>query len=83
MITTPTRASHSAQVEMRMFVNGSVVPIAQLGPDFVILAQPPVAHPPARAEIEITVDGATDRFAVNLTAGLAAGEKRVPILVER
>ena len=79
MITTPTRTSHSAQVEMRMFVNGSVVPVAQLGPDFVILAQPAEAHPPARAEIEINVDGATDRFAVNLPAGLVAGEKRVPI----
>ena len=64
---------------MRMFVNGSVVPVAQLGPDFVILAQPAEAHPPARAEIEINVDGATDRFAVNLPAGLVAGGKRVPI----
>ena len=64
---------------MRMFVNGSVVQVTQLGPDFVILAQPAEAHPPARAEIEINVDGATDRFAVKLPAGLVAGEKRVPI----
>ena len=83
MNATPTRTSHSAQVEMRMFVNGSVVPVAQLGPDFVILAQPAEAHPPADAEIEITVDGATDRFAVNLPAGLAAGGKRVPISTAR
>ena len=79
MITTPTRTSHSAQVEIRMFVNGSVVQVTQLGPDFVILAQPAEAHPPARAEIEINVDGATDRFAVNLPAGLVAGGQRVPI----
>lgn len=64
---------------MRLFVNGSVLPIAQLGPDFAILAEAPKHHPAMPAEIEVMVDGTTDRFSVHLPVGLAEGEKRIRI----
>jgi hypothetical protein len=62
---------------MQLFLNGSVFTIAQLGPDFAILADAPKAHPAGTAEIEVTVDGAADRFSVKLPVGLAEGEKRI------
>lgn len=64
---------------MRLLLNGSALSIAQLGPDFAILAEAPPEHGIAQAEIEVMVDDTTDRFAVHLPVGLAAGEKRIRI----
>ena len=62
---------------MRLFVNGSVLPVAQMGPDFVFLKHPPTTHAPTFGEIEIVVDGSPDRFAVWLPKGMSAGDVRV------
>ena len=48
--------AHSADVRMHLLVNGLVLPIAQLGPNFLILEKP-VTHPPANADILVTIDG--------------------------
>jgi hypothetical protein len=79
MTSNLIQTGHSAEVQMRLFTNGSVLAVAQLGPDFVILESAPTAHPAGSAEIELEVDGDIRRFAVNLPLGLTAGEKRIPI----
>ena len=59
---------------MHLRLNGHVLPIAQLGPDFLILKNP-VDHPPADAEIEMSIDGHERRWAVRLVDGLTAGQR--------
>lgn len=64
---------------MRLLLNGWTLPLAQLGPDFAILAEAPRDHGVAHAEIEVLVDDIVDRFAIHLPVGLTAGEKRIRI----
>jgi hypothetical protein len=64
---------HSADVQMRLIVNGSIFLIGQLGPDFVILDEP-MDHPPGTGEISVSIDGHESRWPVQLPAGVAAGE---------
>lgn len=40
---------------MRLLVNGLSLPVAQMGPDFVLLDSP-VNHPPAAASVVLQVD---------------------------
>ena len=63
--------SFSAQVRMELYVNGHVLPIGQLGPDFLILKHP-ADHPPTDAEIAMSVDGRESRWRVRLPDGIAA-----------
>ena len=46
---------HSAQVIMRLVVNGGSIPVAQMGPDFLLLDEP-FDHPPANASLVLRVD---------------------------
>ena len=50
------KLAHSADVQMRLSVNGHVMSIGHLGPNYVILDNP-IDHPPADAEISMSVDG--------------------------
>ena len=61
-----------------MLVNGSVIPIAQMGPDFLLLDKT-VDYPPGEATIVFCVDGSERRWAVRLPEGLAVGRERVTI----
>lgn len=63
---------------MQLFVNGASLPIAQLGPDFLILRKS-IDHPPADAVIVMLVDGRERRWGVTLAEGLAADVERVTI----
>jgi hypothetical protein len=69
---------HSADVRMHLLLNGHTLRIAQMGPNFLVLADT-VEHPPADAEIVMTVDGDTERWMVRLPNGLHSGEKEVLI----
>jgi hypothetical protein len=71
--------NHSARARMELRLNGSVLNISHLGPDFLILAQP-VDHPPAEAEIVMSVDGKQSRWSIRLPAGLSAECARTSIL---
>jgi hypothetical protein len=77
--TSPEIQNHSARVRMELRLNGSVLAISHLGPDFLILTQP-VDHPPAQAEIVMSVDGNQSRWAVRLPAGLSIATRRANIL---
>ncbi|HEX5272926.1 MAG TPA: hypothetical protein VFW33_20655 [Gemmataceae bacterium] len=63
---------------MELRVNGDILPIAQLAPDFLILKNP-VDHPPADAEIRMSIDGHERRWLVRLHDGISAAEPRTRI----
>jgi hypothetical protein len=63
---------------MQLQVNGSSLPIAQMGPDFLLLDKP-IDHPPCEATIVLSVDDSERRRPVRLPDGLAAGHERVAI----
>jgi hypothetical protein len=52
-----------------LFVNGCALPVAQLGPKFLVL-RTPVDHPPCDAEIAMSIDGEESRWAVRLVNGI-------------
>ncbi len=63
---------------MRLVVDGAELPIAQLGPDFVILETSADLPVPA-AEIVLQVDTVERRWPVRLPDGLRASELRTRI----
>ena len=73
-----TSRGYSADVSIQLYVNGHVLPVAQLGPDFLIL-RTPVDHPPADAEIRMSIDGDESRWPVRLVNGIAAEQVKIRI----
>ena len=63
---------------MLLLVNGGCVPVAQMGPDFLLLAEP-FDHPPANASVVLRVDETERSWNVHLPHGISAGSKRVVI----
>jgi hypothetical protein len=63
---------------MELRLNGHVLPIAQLGRDFLILKSP-IDHPPAEAEISLSIDGDESRWPIQLDEGLSALRQRARI----
>jgi len=78
MFPLSTHGGHSAQVKMRLLVGGHSIPVAQMGPDFVLLENP-VNHPPADASVVLQVDQSERSWNVRLPNGISAGTKRVAI----
>jgi len=72
------RIGFSSQVQMRLNVNGFSLPIAQLGPDFLILREP-IDHEPCVARISLSVDGDVSHRSVRLHEGIRRNEVRTPI----
>jgi hypothetical protein len=67
-----TRGGHSADVRIDLAVNGHVLSVAKLGPGFVVLRNP-IPHPPAEAELTLSIDGYERRWRVELIDGIRAG----------
>ena len=63
---------------MSLSVNGDVLPISHLGPDFLIL-RTPVEHAPAEAEIFLSIDGNESRWMVRLINGIHPDRLRTAI----
>jgi len=78
MMTSSSQGGHSAQVKMRLLVNGSSVAVAQMGPDF-LLVDAPISHPPGKASLVLQVDQSERRWDVHLPEGISAASKRVAI----
>jgi hypothetical protein len=64
---------------MHLEVNGVKLSVAQLGPDFLILAET-AAIEARRGEVVLRVDGHESRWLVDLPAGLGAVDERTPIM---
>jgi len=73
-----SQGGHSAQVKMRLLVNGSSIAVAQMGPDF-LLVDAPIDHPPGTASLVLQVDQSERRWDVHLPQGISAASKRVAI----
>lgn len=63
---------------MNLLVNGLILPVSQMGPDFVLL-NAPVNHAPAAATVVMQVDENERRWSVRLPKGISAENKRVQI----
>ena len=72
-------SGHSADVRIQLILHGSSIPVAQLGPDFLLL-DAPCDHPPGPASIVLRVDQTEDRWNVRLPDGISADSERVAIL---
>jgi hypothetical protein len=70
MDTNSQGLGYSADVRMKLRINGSVLDIGQLGPDFIILDKP-LPHPPSEAEIAVSINGHERRWKVYLPDGIA------------
>ena len=70
--------AHSADVRIYLHLNGYVLPVAQLGPEFLIL-RTPIDHPPCDAELAMSIDGDESRWSVHLPHGIRAepGKTRI------
>lgn len=68
----------STEVRMQLSVNGYVLSVAQLGPDFLIL-ETPADHPPAEAEIAVWIDDHERRWHVHLPDGISPEAVRTRI----
>jgi hypothetical protein len=78
MVSLSSQGGHSAQVNMRLLVNGLSLAVTQMGPDFV-LVESPVNHPPVAASVVLQVDQNERRWNVRLPDGISANQKRVEI----
>ena len=63
---------------MELHVNGWVLPIAQLGPDFLILEQS-TDFSPTDAEIRLMIDGVEERWFVRLPEGACSDNREVAL----
>jgi hypothetical protein len=78
MMPKSTQGGHSARVNMKLLVNGSSLPMSQMGPDFLLLTET-INHPPADASIVMQVDESERRWDVRLPNGISMESKRVVI----
>jgi hypothetical protein len=70
--------AHSAQVKMRLIVNGSTISITHMGPDFLLIDSP-TDHPPGEATIFLQVDDSERQWQVRLPQGISKASKRVVV----
>ena len=65
---TTIRSNYSAEVDLQLFVGGSVLPLSKVGPDYVVLREG-IELEPCDAETVITVDDRKHVFTVRLVDG--------------
>jgi hypothetical protein len=78
MIANQNYGAHSAQVEMRLIVNGSSVSITHMGPDFLFI-EGGHDHPPGQATIVLQVDSTERRWQVHLPDGISKDANRIAL----
>jgi hypothetical protein len=78
MMKTSKYGGHSALVKMQLRFNGTALPIAKMGPDYIVVHSAR-NHPPCEATIEMSVDDSHSCWNVQLPNGIAAGSNRVAL----
>jgi hypothetical protein len=76
--TNQTPIGHSSVIHIQLSVNGMILPVGQLGLNFLVLEHP-VDHPPIDAEISMSIDGREERWRVNLPDGIQMGKVKTAI----
>lgn len=71
---------HSAQVQMDLHLAGQVYPVAQLGPNFLILKSP-MDLPAGMGEIVVVVDDHITRSPIRLPNGASTSKAKTTIEV--
>lgn len=66
---------YSAEVVLSLLVGGQRIRLSQVGPDFVLLAEP-ASIAPSPAEVEVNVDGHIHRREVYLVNGVDPAVRR-------
>jgi hypothetical protein len=69
---------YSAEVRIQLTLNGQVLSVAQLGPDFIIIRNRK-DHPPTTGEIAMWIDDYERRWKVNLPEGIRANQDKTRI----
>lgn len=69
--------SHSAWVDIKLRLNGAVLPISQLSAGFLILTQATDGHPPTDARLFMQVDDSCEEWPVRLPAGIRQNDRQV------
>jgi len=77
-----SHCGHSADVSIALLLNGHCIPVAQLGPGFLLL-DTPSDHPACDAKLVMRVDENERSWTVTLPNGISAGSKRVFISSNR
>jgi hypothetical protein len=62
--------------------DGQVMPIAQVGPDFLIL-KAPGEHPPSEGHIYLRIDDSESCWRVRLSEGISSTERETKITAAR
>jgi hypothetical protein len=78
MTANQTYGAHSAQVKMRLIVNGECIRVTQMGPDFLFVDSAG-DHPPGEATIVLQVDGSERQWQVRLPEGICSASKRIAL----
>ncbi len=78
MIAEQSYGAHSAQAEMRLFIDGASIGITHMGPDF-LLVESPADHPPGEASISLKVDDSESQWKVRLPEGMSKTSHRVAL----
>ena len=64
---------------MTLFLGETALPVAQLGPDFLILKEPTRQQPESNGILSLTVDGVCEKIPVHLPQGIQPAQRRVAI----
>lgn len=73
-----SQGGHSADVRIHLILKSDSIPVAQLGPDFLLL-DAPTDYPPGPASIVLRVDQSERRWNILLPNGISAASKRAAI----
>lgn len=63
---------------MGLIVGSKRLPVAKVGPDFIVLKEP-IHLNPSRAELIVEIDGVEDRSSIFLPDGVTASDERTRI----
>jgi hypothetical protein len=73
-----SQGGHSANVRMKLVLKADSIPVAQMGPDF-LLVDNAMDYPPGEASLVLQVDQSERQWKVSLPDGISAQSQRVTI----
>ena len=78
MIAKQSNGAHSALVKMCLIINGTSIPIRQMGPDFLFVDSD-TDYPPGEATIVLQIDDSRRQWQVRLPEGISKNSERVAL----
>ena len=78
MIAKQSNGAHSALVKMCLIINGTSIPIRQMGPDFLFVDSE-ADYPPGEATIVLQIDDSRRQWQVRLPEGISKNSERVAL----